>query len=257
MSHVGILTWVGTPAVPSQMESWRHHETSLTDGTTGPRIHIYTDEDDLLVTGDGSFCAFSGELYDVDSDRPLVGTEAAARVLESMSQLASFSEIDAAGAATVGRAGVDQLFVARDPVGAGSLFFAKTPQHLIWASRLRDLVALLPSVSERQEAVDTYLAIGMVPSPWTFYREIRRLGAGEAIIVERGEWRVERYHDFTTGSPRGRLRLRRTRRGVSWCGEAPAGGRAHGSPRIGRCRFHPPSRYRRPGTRSWPARLHV
>jgi asparagine synthase (glutamine-hydrolysing) len=97
-----------------------------------------------------------------------------------------------------------RLVLARDRFGKKPLFYYVGADGLIFASELAALAA-----SDRFErranldAIDAYLCLQYVPSPWTAYEGVRKLPAGCRLVCENGVvGEPERYFDLRFDRPR-------------------------------------------------------
>ncbi|PWG01143.1 XrtA/PEP-CTERM system amidotransferase [Sphingosinicella humi] len=85
-------------------------------------------------------------------------------------------------------AAADALFLARDRLGVKPLYYAELPDGaLVFASELKGLLAhprLRRTVSP--EAVDDYLAFGYVPDDACIVAGVRKLAAGQYLLLQRG-----------------------------------------------------------------------
>jgi asparagine synthase (glutamine-hydrolysing) len=91
-----------------------------------------------------------------------------------------------------------RLLLARDRVGIKPLYFAVTPEALLFGSEIKALFAqpragLSPRLNE--EALSLYLTFAAVPPPQTLFDGVEKLPAGHRLIVDAdsGERRLERY----------------------------------------------------------------
>jgi asparagine synthase (glutamine-hydrolysing) len=76
------------------------------------------------------------------------------------------------------------LLLARDPMGMKHLYYAETPQGLVFASEAKALFAGgLVEARPSLQAIDTYLAVGYVPSPMTAFHGIERLMPGQYLLA--------------------------------------------------------------------------
>lgn len=95
-----------------------------------------------------------------------------------------------------------QLLLARDRLGKKPLFYAQTPNGLVFASGLRALLCD-PKVSDEMDpgALFQYLRCGLISAPLSIYKGIRKLPPAHTAIYRSGElrlneyWRVEFNHD--------------------------------------------------------------
>ena len=91
-------------------------------------------------------------------------------------------------------ANAQQLVLARDPFGKKPLFLAEGEFGLLFGSEIDPLLAF-PGVSRALEpdALRQYLLNRYVPAPLTFFRAVRKLPPGCALVWKQGRYSVERY----------------------------------------------------------------
>src|ERR1051325_11704647 len=87
-----------------------------------------------------------------------------------------------------------RLFIARDHIGVKPLYYQWDGRTLVFASELKGLSAH-PSVSREPdlEALGLYLEAQYIPAPKSVYRDVRKLEAGHALVVEGSKLSVTRY----------------------------------------------------------------
>lgn len=87
-----------------------------------------------------------------------------------------------------------RLMVARDRFGKKPLVYAHANGRFAWASEIRSLLEL-PGISREidVDAVDLYLGLQYIPSPWTIFKSIRKLPPAHRLVIENGATRIERY----------------------------------------------------------------
>jgi asparagine synthase (glutamine-hydrolysing) len=86
------------------------------------------------------------------------------------------------------------FFLARDRVGIKPLYYYLSTDLLLFASRLKALLA--HSDCPRQidpEALGLYLDLGFVPAPWSIFQNVRKLEPGHFLWVEAGAIHNECY----------------------------------------------------------------
>lgn len=101
-----------------------------------------------------------------------------------------------------------KLLIARDRVGKKPLYYYEGKDTLAFASELRALVSD-PSVPRRLDpsALDSYLAYGYVPAPWSIWEQVRKLEPGHLLewseggATTRRYWSLD-YSDKLEGDPR-------------------------------------------------------
>jgi asparagine synthase (glutamine-hydrolysing) len=95
-----------------------------------------------------------------------------------------------------------RLVLARDRLGVKPLYYARVGDRLVFASELKSVLAsgLVPTDLD-YAAIDAYLSFGFVPGPATPLAAVRKLGAGERLVVESGSVRIERYWSYPLPEP--------------------------------------------------------
>lgn len=91
----------------------------------------------------------------------------------------------------------ERLLLARDRIGKKPLVYTLGDGRLAWASEIRSLLEL-PGISREiaPEAIDLYLGLQYIPSPWTIYKSIRKLPPAHRLVFEKGRARIERYWEL-------------------------------------------------------------
>lgn len=80
------------------------------------------------------------------------------------------------------------MFVARDPLGVKPLYYAETAQGVAFASEIKALLCLVPEAKVLDiPALHRYLSFLWCPGNGTPLRAVRKLSAGEALIVRAGK----------------------------------------------------------------------
>jgi asparagine synthase (glutamine-hydrolysing) len=90
-----------------------------------------------------------------------------------------------------------RLMLARDPMGIKPLYYALHGGTLYFGSEIRAVRAGLPvQPSVDVEAMALFLRYRYTPAPRTMYAGIRKLAAGEKLVVQGGRADVHRYYRF-------------------------------------------------------------
>ena len=92
-----------------------------------------------------------------------------------------------------------QFFAARDRAGEKPLYYAQTPQRLLFASEIKALL-VQPDVSREVnlEALDQFLTYEYVLAPRTIFASVRTLPPAHYLLYHRGAVKVERYWDVAS-----------------------------------------------------------
>jgi asparagine synthase (glutamine-hydrolysing) len=87
-----------------------------------------------------------------------------------------------------------QLLLARDRMGIKPLYYAWDGRRLVFASELKALLAL-PTIQRRIDphALDLYLSLGYVPSPYTLIAGVAKLEPGQYLLLQDGQLSVHTY----------------------------------------------------------------
>lgn len=90
-----------------------------------------------------------------------------------------------------------RLVLARDPMGIKPIYFSLQDGILSFGSEIRPVRAALATVPNVDlEAVNLFLRYRYTPAPQTMFAGIRKLAAGEMLVVEKGQAKVSRYYRF-------------------------------------------------------------
>ena len=95
------------------------------------------------------------------------------------------------------------LFAARDRAGEKPLYYAQTPERLLFASEMKALL-VRPDVSREVnlEALDQFLTYEYVLTPQTIFASVRTVPPAHYLLYQHGAVKVERYWDVASVSVR-------------------------------------------------------
>jgi len=114
----------------------------------------------------------------------------AAKMLDGMFAIAAWDDHD------------QRLILIRDRLGEKPLFFARTPRSIVVSSEIKGLL-VHPDVSKQVDLsmIPDYLSCGYVPSPNTFFLNIKSLPAASVMqVTVEGQQSVETYWSLARGS---------------------------------------------------------
>ena len=96
-----------------------------------------------------------------------------------------------------------RLFAARDRAGEKPLYYAQTPERLLFASEIKALL-VRPDVSREVnlEALDQFLTYEYVLTPRTMFASVRTVPPAHYLLYQHGPVKVERYWDVASVSVR-------------------------------------------------------
>lgn len=98
----------------------------------------------------------------------------------------------------------DLLFCSRDRLGKKPFYYYFENNTFIFSSELKGILEHTElSINKKEnidpEALDFYFTTGFIPSPWTIYKDVRKLEAGSNLEVNIGNEKLEvnKYHYYT------------------------------------------------------------
>jgi asparagine synthase (glutamine-hydrolysing) len=96
-------------------------------------------------------------------------------------------------------AGRKKLFIARDRLGIKPLYYRRTPDHLVWGSEIKVVLAGSGGNTEfDRTTLPEYLAFGYLSGADTFYQGIQKLLPGHWMEVDStGQIKIEQYWDLS------------------------------------------------------------
>ncbi len=94
----------------------------------------------------------------------------------------------------------DTLYLFRDRLGKKPLFFLKQ-KSFIFASEIKALTPFLDRVEMDEDALMSYLSFLAPTAPYTFFKGIKKLAAGEYLVFKDGDYKVQRYFDLLDVKP--------------------------------------------------------
>ena len=92
------------------------------------------------------------------------------------------------------------LYLFRDRLGKKPLFFMDD-KAFIFASELKALVPFLKRKEMDDDALMSYLSFLAPTPPFTFFKGIKKLAAGEYLTFKDGQVEVKRYYDILNATP--------------------------------------------------------
>jgi len=151
-----------------------------------------------MFNEDGSIAiVFNGEIYDYDALRQTLerdghvfrsrcDTETIIHAWESWGP-DCLQHLSGMFAFAIWDRGHQQLFLARDRLGKKPIYYATLADgRFVFASELGGLTTL-PELDQRisETAVDSFFAFGFIPDPATIFRDVHKLPAGHALLLDR------------------------------------------------------------------------
>ena len=160
-----------------------------------------------MVSADGRFViVFNGEIFNHADLRPLLtppggwhGTSDTETLLEAYREWGSacLSRLNGMFAFAIWDNLERRLFLARDRMGVKPLYYSWSKGRFVFGSRPSAMTGLLTGGSEIDPgSLRTFLELGYIPAPLSFYQKIRKLPPGHSMVVDARGPREERYWDY-------------------------------------------------------------
>lgn len=90
-----------------------------------------------------------------------------------------------------------RLVLARDAMGIKPLYYSIENGALFFASEIKAILRGLSSAPEVDvSAIHLFLRYRYTPAPWTMFAQVRKLAAGEMLVVEHGKASRRLWYDF-------------------------------------------------------------
>ncbi len=94
----------------------------------------------------------------------------------------------------------ETLYLFRDRLGKKPLFYLHN-KAFIFASEIKALLPFLHKTEMDGDALLSYLSFLAPTPPFTFFKGIKKLGAGEYLVYKNGVYEVKRYFDLLDAKP--------------------------------------------------------
>lgn len=143
---------------------------------------------------------FNGEIYNYQS---------IAKKLQLDCQTSSDTEVIIEAFAKIGTAAIElfngmfamviydkiahQLYFFRDRMGIKPLYYWWNNHDLFFASEIKAIAAIAPKLKVNTPAIASFLHLGYVPCPHTFYQNVHQLPAGNAATFANGQIKIQPF----------------------------------------------------------------
>ena len=94
----------------------------------------------------------------------------------------------------------DTLYLFRDRLGKKPLFYLDG-KSFIFASEIKALIPFLNNIEMDEDALLSYLSFLAPSPPFTFFKGIKKLAAGECLIFKNNSINTKRYFDLLDNKP--------------------------------------------------------
>ena len=95
----------------------------------------------------------------------------------------------------------EKLYLFRDKLGKKPLFYLQTKKSFIFASEIKALVPFLQKIEMDEDALLSYLSFLAPTPPFTFFKDIKKLGAGEYLTCKSLHVEVKNYYNILDTKP--------------------------------------------------------
>jgi asparagine synthase (glutamine-hydrolysing) len=89
-----------------------------------------------------------------------------------------------------------QLFISRDRLGEKPLYYGVFEGSLLFGSEIKAILASGCRAEANIEVTQLYLSLGYVPAPYSYYKNIMKLKAGNFLVVKDGTIKEKQYWDI-------------------------------------------------------------
>ncbi len=99
------------------------------------------------------------------------------------------------------------LYLFRDRLGKKPLFYTQSHSTLdgestfIYASELKAIVPFLPKVEMDKDALLSYLSFLAPTTPYTFFKNVKKLGMGEYLVYKNSQISIKTYFNLLDAKP--------------------------------------------------------
>ena len=191
------------PPVISQSVAIAHNRLAIIDVSAAGR--------EPMANEDGTvWLVFNGEIYNFEELRPRLESrghrfhsQTDAEVIVHLYEEAGpacVKELDGIFAFSILDLRRDLLFLARDPIGVKPLFYATTPDHFLFGSEIKALLASSVITSAPNwQAVSDFFTYLYVPGPQTAFDGVKQLPPAHSLTVhlENNSISLMRYWDIS------------------------------------------------------------
>lgn len=97
----------------------------------------------------------------------------------------------------------NELFLSRDRLGQKPIYYYFEKGKFIFSSELKGILKHKIKQELDKNSIDLYFSLGFVPSPYSIYKNIRKLGAGENMTfnLKTKKLKIERYYNYPEYNP--------------------------------------------------------
>jgi len=95
----------------------------------------------------------------------------------------------------------DTLYLFRDRLGKKPLFYLEQKNSFVFSSEIKGLTPFLNSHKLNEDALMSYLSFLAPTPPHTFFRNIKKLAAGEYLVYKNAQVKLKKYFDLLDVTP--------------------------------------------------------
>lgn len=175
-----------------------HRRLAIIDLATGDQPMFSDDKSKVLV--------FNGEIYNyIELREELINlgykfhTNSDTEVLLNAYShwgVGCLSKLNGCWAFALWDENIKQLLLSRDRIGEKPLFYSMFDNTLVFGSEIKCLVAYGIPKEINNEFIEIYLTLGYIPTPYTFFKGIKKLRQGHYILANANGLIERKYWDF-------------------------------------------------------------
>lgn len=87
----------------------------------------------------------------------------------------------------------NKLFISRDRIGEKPLYYSFYNGALIFASEIKAILEYGVPAEPNFEVLELYLSLTYIPAPYSFYKYIHKLDAGQYMVLDNGKEQLSEY----------------------------------------------------------------
>ncbi len=91
----------------------------------------------------------------------------------------------------------DELILVRDKFGSKPLFYYYSDNEFIFSSELNDIIECGIKKEINNIALNTYFALTYIPAPYTIYKNVNKVEAGNYVKLENNTVNKKKYYNFS------------------------------------------------------------
>lgn len=95
----------------------------------------------------------------------------------------------------------ETLYLFRDRLGKKPIFFMQNKDNFVFASEIKALVPYLDKIEMNNDALLSYLSFLAPTPPFTFFKDIQKLGASQYLCIKNNIYEIKDYYNLLDTIP--------------------------------------------------------